>query len=122
MLPEKQKTAVRLLYSEAMKVQDVAALLGVHRGTIWRWKQTKAFRQEWQKVRNAHVRQWRKEMGYDQSGREWNAELHRLEKKVEAEADKIRDGNTKAFDAAWAEYRKHLFSGMANVQKRLKVR
>ena len=122
MLPEKQKTAVRLLYSEGRTAIEVAALLGVNRTTIWRWKQTKAFKREWQKVRNAHIRQWRKEMGYDQSGREWSAELHRLEKKVEAEADKIHDGNTKAFDAAWAEYRKHLFSGMANVQKRLKVR
>lgn len=122
MLPERQKLAVRLLCIEEMQLKDVAALLGVHRGTVWRWKKTKAFRQEWQKVRGAYVRQWRKEMGYDQSGREWNAELHRLEKKVEQEADKIRDGSTKAFDAAWAEYRKHLFSGMANVQKRLKVR
>ena len=122
MLPEKQKTAVRLLCIEEMKVQDVAALLGVHRGTIWRWKKTKAFRQEWQKVRNASIRQWRKDMGFTDPVKAWSQELHRLKKKAEQEAAKIHDGNTKAFDAAWDAYSKHLLSGISTMQKRLKVR
>lgn len=120
MLPEKQKTAVRLLCLEEMKVQEVAALLGVHRGTIWRWKKTKAFRHEWQKVRNAYVRQWRKDMGFTDSVRAWKQDLQRLRQKAEQEAGKIHDGNTKAFDIAWSAYQKHLMSGISTVQKRLK--
>lgn len=122
MLPERQKLAVRLLCIEEMQLKDVAALLGVHRGTVWRWKKTKAFRQEWQKVRGAYVRQWRRDMGFSDPIGAWRTELQRLRKKAEQEAAQIHDGNTKAFDAAWNAYRKHLMSGISTMQKRLKVR
>lgn len=122
MLSEKQKTAVRLLCLEEMKVQDVASLLDINRSTLWRWKKTKAFRQEWQKVRNASVRQWRRDMGFTDPCRAWRQELHRLKQTAEQEAAKIHDGNTKAFDAAWGAYSKHLLSGISTMQKRLKVR
>ena len=122
MLTDKQKEAVRLLYLESMNVQDVAARVGVHRTTVWRWSKTKDFKREWQKVRNAHIRQWRKEMGFSKPSRSWSAELHRLEKKAEEEAGKIRDGNTKAFDAAWNAYSKHLLSGIRDMGKRLRIR
>ena len=122
MLNEKQKEAVRLLCLENMNVQDVAAVLGVHRTTVWRWSKTKAFRREWQKVRNAHIRQWRKDMGFTDPNRAWKQELHRLKRKAEQEAGKIHDGNTRAFDAAWNAYSKHLMSGISNMEKRLRIR
>lgn len=120
-LTDQQREAVRLLCIEDKKVQEAAAILGVHRCTIWRWSRTKAFQKEWDQQRKAFVKQWRHEMGYDygQERKTWKKELKRLEQKVKIESGKIRNGNTRAFDKAWAEYSHHLFSGMDRLEKKI---
>lgn len=104
MLTDQQKQAVKMLCIDGKKVQDTAAALGVHRCTIWRWSRKKEFAREWNRLLKAYIREWREKSGYNQRRKEYRQRLRRLEKKMNAEAERIKNGHTKAFDAAWNKY------------------
>ena len=53
-LTEQQKEAVRLQCMGLLNVQDTAALLGVHRSTIWRWSLNRQYNKEWKRL----LREW----------------------------------------------------------------
>ena len=60
MLTEKQKEAVRLLCVEGKGVCETAALLGIHRCTLWRWSCKKDFEKEWNRLLKETRKQWNK--------------------------------------------------------------
>lgn len=116
MLTEKQKQAVAMLY-ELTPVKDVAAAMGVHRTTIWRWSKTRDFRKEWQRIdRNERRRLERWRIKRDV---EWHRERDRRMAEAEAKLDeKLREieGKTgkshqKAVNSAWNSYVNALFDG-----------
>ena len=60
---EKQVAAVKMMVDGDYAIQDIAAILGVHRTTVWRWFQHKEMqkyydRYEAKKCKEA-LRQWR---------------------------------------------------------------
>lgn len=57
MLTEQQKQAVTMLAIDCKKTYEVAAALGVHRCTIWRWRKKKGFYKEW----NRQIKEWLKQ-------------------------------------------------------------
>ena len=112
MLTEQQKKAVSMLWNGG-KVQDVAAALGVHRCTIWRWKKKKAFWKEWDRLHRIRhkemLRRYKQSDEYKQFKRDqYNAKrrANRLEKKVKEAADRIKGGNTKEFDRLWEKWKR----------------
>jgi len=59
-LTDQQRQAVQLMF-DGEKVIDIAAAVGVHRCTIWRWYQRKDFRRELAKTHDKWVRDKRRE-------------------------------------------------------------
>ena len=110
MLTEKQKEAVKLLAVDDLKVQEVAARLGVHRCTIWRWKQKKGFYKEWEKHVNAAVRQWRKESGWGQRQQDKRRQLRQLEKQLNLAASTPGKGKKKKVNKAYDNLSKMVFN------------
>lgn len=108
MLTDQQKQAVQMLF-DGMKVQDVAAALGVNRCTVWRWSRKKEFAREWHRVQKAFIRKLRKESGYYERRKEHRRRLRQLEKEMEDAAGRIRNGHTKEFNSAWNKYVSCLF-------------
>ena len=102
-LTEQQKLAIKYRCIDGLSVQQTASMLNVHRCTIWRWSQLKAFRHEWEKQCNIYLRQWRRD-----SHAEWNAELKRLENRLEIASAKAKGRDTKALNTAWNAYSRHL--------------
>lgn len=109
-LTEKQKEAVRLLCIEGKKVQDAAAILGVHRCTIWRWSQAKDFQKEWDRQLKDFIRKWRKESGQTRERAARKRKLKTLYKKMTSL--EVIDGDTRALDRAYKEWRDLLFNGI----------
>jgi hypothetical protein len=112
LLTEKQKEAVRLLAIENKKHYEAAEIIGIHRCTLWRWSQTKAFRKEWQRQVRAYIQEKRKESGYYPSAERaaWRQRLRELEKKLHN--IEVKNGDTKALDKAYKEFSDHLWKGV----------
>lgn len=117
MLTEKQKEAVRLLAIECKGMEETAGIIGVHRATLWRWKQTPAFRKEWRRQVRAYIRQYRRESGFDprREVAAWRRRLRELENRCR-NIDVI-NGNTQALDKAYKEYSDHLWKGVNGLFK-----
>ena len=104
-LTEKQKRAAAMLY-EMDPVKDVAAELGVHRSTIWRWECLPAFRREWNRI----DRNWRRRFERHEAKREtaenayWEKRIAEAKQKLDEESAKIVNKPGKAWDKAWKEY------------------
>ena len=116
MLTEQQKKAVAMLH-DMDRVMDVAAALGVHRTTIWRWSKKREFRKEWQRIeRNARRRYERWWIKRDiQQHREWDrrqeeadAFLQEILSQIEGKTGKSHE---KAVRSAWNSYINLLFDG-----------
>jgi hypothetical protein len=114
LLTENQKKAVAMLFDGA-KVQDTAQAVGVHRTTIWRWKKTKDFRREWNRIsRNLRRKYERKEARRRaEESALWDTRRRQCEEKVKAEAAKISGRPGPAFYRAWNDYEKALCRGMS---------
>ena len=119
-LTDIQKQAVKMRCIDSMKVQDIAATLGVDRTTLWRWSQSKAYRQEWNRLVKAHVKEYRNRMGWNPRKEKaaWRDRVRQLESKVHAEAEKMDGSDTRAFDKAWKEYHDCLFGAIKGDIKR----
>ena len=102
-LTDQQKLAVKYRCIDDLSVQQTASMLGVHRCTIWRWSQLKAFRHEWEKQCNAALRQHRRD-----TYAEWNVMLKQLEKNLDTAVANAKGRDTKALNAAWNAYSKQL--------------
>ena len=103
MLTEKQKQAVQMIF-DGMRIQDIAAALGVHRCTIWRWSRKKEFSRESKRLMKEYIREWRKQSGFYERRKEHRRQLRQLEKDMDKAAGTIRNGRTSALDSAWKEY------------------
>ena len=112
MLTEAQKKAVYLLRS-GQQVQEVAAALGVHRCTIWRWECKKDFGREWKrleredrKTRRQRFRQSERYISRQKEKQTARRKLRRLEKQMHEAA---ASGNLKLMERAYEEYKNQLF-------------
>ena len=90
-------------------MQDAAAVLGVHRCTIWRWKQNKAFWKEWDRQLKAYIHEWRIKNGWYEERAARRARIRQLERQMKREAALIKQRPTKAFDRAYKEWSDSLF-------------
>ena len=109
-LTDQQKKAVQMLfYGE--RVTETAAALGVHRSTIWRWSNTRAFKKEWQRLNHNFRRRIKRHIEKLDAERE--ALLLQAEKRLQKEAENITGRPTKAFDNAWNAYTNALFNGLS---------
>lgn len=108
-LTDQQIQAVKLLCVDGLKVQDAAAVLGVHRTTIWRWKQNKAFWKEWDRQLKAYIHEWRVKSGWYEEKAARRARIRQLERQMKREASLIKQRPTKAFDRAYKEWSDSLF-------------
>ena len=113
MLTDKQKEAVRLLCIECKGVGETAAILGVHRTTIWRWKRTKAFAREWDRQLKAYIRQWRKDQGITKRRAAWRKKTRDLERKMAS--IEVVNGDTRALDKAYKEWSQTVWEVLKNV-------
>ena len=59
-LTEQQKQAAKVLFDTG-SVGDTAAAVGVHRTTIWRWRNTRQFQREYDRVHDKWQRDYRRE-------------------------------------------------------------
>ena len=117
MLTEKQKQAVAMLYS-GEKVQDTAQALGVHRTTLWRWRNTRDFRREWRRVdRNLRRKceRWAAKREA-QDNAYWDQRVKEAEKKLQDESEKITEKPKKEWYTAWNEYEKAVCRGWTLAQ------
>lgn len=60
-LTDRQREAVRMMFLESARVQDVAAALGVHRCTVWRWSQYPEWDREWERLHREWLREYREQ-------------------------------------------------------------
>lgn len=111
-LTEQQKKAVQMTY-DCMPVQEIADVLGVHRSTIWRWKQTREFRADWHRI----DRNWRRKaarMDAKLQAEEeayWAAEQEKWEETLTEESKKIKKKPGRAWYAAYNNFWRAQFCG-----------
>ena len=113
-LTEKQKKAAQMLY-DVERVSDIAAALGIHRVTLWRWEQKRAFRKELQRIDRNYRRRINRKLEKEREAWEARrAETIRIcEEKLQREASKVINKPSKAFDNAWNSYQKALLGGFS---------
>ena len=111
-LTEKQKQAVAMVYDDE-RITDIAASLGVHRTTIWRWQQKREFRKEWLRIdRNWRRKLVRREAKIKaQEEAYWSAEEEKWKKKLDEEGQKIVREPGKAWYKAYNEYMRAVLHG-----------
>ena len=111
-LTEKQKQAVALVYADE-RINDIAAVLGVHRTTIWRWQQKREFRKEWLRIdRNWRRKLVRREAKIQaQEEAYWAEESEKWKKKLDEESNKIVSRPGKAWYTAYNAYIRATFQG-----------
>lgn len=112
-LTDQQKRAAQLMF-DGHPIGEVAAILGVHRSTIWRWRNRKDFQREFSRINDQYVREKRKQWLRDyhnspeykeKQRRKYAArqKLKRLEKRL---AEAGNSGNVKEYKAACRAYDK----------------
>ena len=110
-LTDQQKQAAQLFF-DGLKPGQIAEQIGVHRSTIWRWRNRPDFRREidritdkWRRdMRREYQKRWHNSPEYKQQQRRKYAarqKLKRLEKKI---SDAGNRGDMKAYAAACKEY------------------
>lgn len=111
-LTEKQKKAVQMTY-DCIPVQEIADALGVHRSTIWRWKQMREFRADWHRIdynrRRRYTRREDKRMAEEEAY--WEAEQEKWEKALDEESKKITKKPGRAWNKAYNNFWKAQFRG-----------
>lgn len=116
-LTEQQKKAVAMLY-DYERVQDVAAALGVHRTTIWRWEKLRGFRKEWNRIDRNLRRKYERWEAKRRAAEDayWDQRLREAEEKLQKESAKITKMPGKAWYSAWNEYEKAACRGRTLAQ------
>ena len=106
-LTEQQKQAAKVLF-ETGRIGDTAAAVGCHRSTLWRWRNTRQFEREYERVHDQWIREKRRE-----TRREWlNSPEHKKElaarRRLKAVEKKLEEagnsGDMNAYRKACAEY------------------
>lgn len=112
-LSEQQKKAVQMTYDCYWSVQEIADELGVHRSTVWRWKQMREFWREWHRIdRNNRRRYERRETKrMIQEEEYWAERIKIAEEKLQKESDKVVNKPGKAWFKAYDEYMKTCLYG-----------
>ena len=104
-----------MLYDDE-PVQAVAAALGVHRTTVWRWRESKAFRLEWQRIDHNERRRLKRLnekliAQREAEAAQWQELVRICEVNLDKAAGKCTNKPTNAFNKAYKEYEKALFHG-----------
>jgi IS30 family transposase len=125
-LTDQQKTAVRLFW-EGEQVKDIAAALGVHRTTIWRWEQKRGFSKEWHRIDRNYRRKMNRRRAKEERRKEEKLRIY--EENLSKKAGEISQKPTKAFYQAYNQYEKTLLDGLTLAQaldilygKRIRIR
>lgn len=100
-LDERHKLAAEVFaQGDYCGLQEAAALVGVHRSTLWRWWQIPAFRRYCERVRRAAVAEYWKSPEVRKEGREMRRELRRKERDLERLNSKKQDAELARWMAA----------------------
>ena len=107
-----QKKACEMLYY-CRRVSDVASTVGVHRSTIWRWRQLSSFRKEWRRIDHNADRRFKRRMAKKRAEQDayWTLQEDEAEKNLYEKASKAKGKPGKALDNAWNLYVKALCRG-----------
>ena len=94
-----------MLY-EGDRVQDVAAALGVHRTTVWRWECKRGFTREWKRIDYNMRRKFeRREARMERKRNEyWDKKVREAEEKLHELAPKRGGKPGKEWEKAYREY------------------
>lgn len=116
-LTEQQKKAVAMLY-DYERVKDVAAALGVHRTTVWRWENLRGFRKEWNRIDRNLRRKYERREAKRRAAEDayWSEKLKEAEQKLQEISSKITKKPGKAWYNAWNEYEKAACRGRTLAQ------
>lgn len=119
-LTEQQKQAALILFDTG-RVGETAARVGVHRATIWRWRNTVQFQREYERVWAKWNRDYRRERLKElHSSPEYKKQqaarrrLGALEKRI---SEAGNSGNMKAYRQACAAYDKCFNEAFGSVIK-----
>lgn len=119
-LTDQQKMAVQMVY-DYEPVKDIAAALGVHRTTIWRWQQRREFWHEWHRIDRNNRRRFERREAKRRAQEEeyWAAEEEKCRKKLEEESQKVIKRPGKAWYSAYNNYMKACLHGrsLAEIMK-----
>ena len=108
-LTDQQKQAARVLFDTG-SITETAAAVGCHRTTVWRWRNTRQFEREYERVHDKWIRDKRRE-----TLKEWHnsaeykkqkaaqRRLHTVEKRLEEAGN---SGDMRAYRQACAAYDK----------------
>ena len=104
-LTEQQKKAVSMLY-ECYPINEIAAALGVHRTTVWRWSNLRGFKREWKRLYyNEERRIMRREIKREEEERKyWEQRQREAKQKLDEENAKIKTKPGPAWYKANKEY------------------
>lgn len=121
-LTEQQKKAVRMLY-EGSRIQDIAAALGVHRTTVWRWECKRGFVREWKRIDYNYRRKYERRQIRMELEREeyWAKKVREAEEKLHELAPKRGGKPGKEWQKAYKEYEKAIGRGhtLAELMERI---
>jgi len=112
-LTDQQRRAAQLIF-DGYHQGDIAAILGVHRSTIWRWRNRKDFQREiniisdrWvRNKRRESLKEWHNSPEYKQQQRRKYAARRKLKKLEERLTEAGNKGNMKEYKAACRAYDK----------------
>jgi hypothetical protein len=101
-LTETQKKAVAMYY-EWEPIKDIAAACGVHRSTIWRWSQLKAFDREWKRIDYNMRRKFERREAKRRAAEDayWDEQVRIARAKLEEESAKIKGKPGKSWYEAY---------------------
>lgn len=111
-LTEQQKKAVQMTY-DYYPVQEIADTLGIHRSTLWRWKQMREFWADYRRI----DRNWRRKFERREAKRRaqeeayWEEQIKIAEENLQKESEKVVNKPGKAWYAAYNAYMKAQLHG-----------
>lgn len=106
-LTDQQRKAAQLMFDGA-RIGDIAAQIGVHRATLWRWRQQRSFQRELDRICDEWTRNKRrqtlKEIRSSQEYRQEKAARRKLPKLWQAIGEAGSKGDLKAYNEAISTY------------------